>query len=40
VFQAAFAPETGKDGALVVPIISEDVTIDVLAFSNPIIREK
>jgi PAS domain S-box-containing protein len=39
VSPTALAPETGEDGAFVFPVISEDITVGVLAFSNPIIRE-
>jgi PAS domain S-box-containing protein len=39
VSPTALAPETGDEGAFVLPVISGDTTVGVLAFSNPIIRE-
>ncbi len=39
VSPTALAPETGEDGAFVIPVISADTTVGVLAFSNPVICE-
>jgi PAS domain S-box-containing protein len=36
---SALAPETGKDGAFVFPVVSEGSVVGVLAFSNPTIPE-
>jgi PAS domain S-box-containing protein len=39
VSPTALAPETGGEGAFVFPVMSEDKTIGVLAFSSRIVRE-
>ena len=39
VSPAALAPETGGDGAFVFPVMAEDKTIGVLAFSSRTVRE-